>query len=368
MHAQMSASSRRQERTIIVETGELGPVRVRRLSLGGMARIAERLRAEGMHDDAALGEALVAEVVVASLDQDDTGDARSPDPFDTARLALLSEDDRRSIAAAVLTLEGVKAAGDGVVEDPRTTLARRYSHVLDTKQSADLGDAALPAAHAMPGDDLAAGSAAGGNAVEAPATPQFALFEGLIAPPGATAAASPAAASDAARAGPATARSGAAWERERARLQADVADLEALLAQQAQQREALESSVATATGRERDALHWARRYRFAAGGLLAVLVVALGAQFAWIGMLRRDAAQEQARLTEALRAQRQELEQAQRAAAEAQARLQQLEARRSAPRPSAAKPVAKPSSRSSKAPPQSKAAAPGGTSQTARKP
>ena len=131
----MTSSTPRPERTITVETQALGAVKVRRNSLGGMARIAERMRAEGSHDETALGEALVAEVVVAGLENE--GDAEregGPDEAPDARLARLSDEDRRSIAAAVLTLEGVKGAGDGVFEDPRATLARRYSHVLETQR------------------------------------------------------------------------------------------------------------------------------------------------------------------------------------------------------------------------------------------
>ena len=320
----MSSTSRRRERTITVETGELGPVRVRRISLGGMARIAERLRAEGVHDEAALGEALVAEVVVSSLDEEGGSETapRAADPFDTARLALLSEDDRRSIAAAVLTLEGVKAAGEGVLEDPRRTLARRYSHVLDTQRHAP-GDGAQRAAQP---EDVAQEAA---PAQTPPEVPQFALFEGLAPPLSPAAAGAGTGPGEGARATPA-ARAPGAWERERARLEADVADLEALLAQQAEQREALEAGAAAAVDRERGAIRSARRYRWLAAALLALLVVGVGAQFAWIGMLRRDAAQQRAQFDSELRTQRQALEQAQRAAAEASARVQQLEARRGA--------------------------------------
>ena len=179
----MSASTRRQERTITVDTQALGAIRVRRISLGGMARIAERMRAEGSHDETALGEALVAEVVVAGLEgrggagtgeaADDASGAAGEDL--AARLARLSDEDRRSIAAAVLTLEGVKGAGDGVFEDPRATLARRYSHVLETRR-----DHETPA-QAAPDSGAGHGPAAAPQG-EDPGAGQIALFENLQPP------------------------------------------------------------------------------------------------------------------------------------------------------------------------------------------
>lgn len=319
----MSDSALTRERTITVETGGLGAVRVRRMSLGGIARIAERLRHEGVHDEAALGEALVCEVVIAGIGAPGDEAGGAPAPVDADRLALLSDEDRRSIAAAVLTLEGVKATGDDVREDPRTILARRFARVLDTRS-------------AMPVDEADAAAAAPGAAAEPAASAQIPLFEGLLHPPDPATASAPPAPEAARQALPSR-----AWERERARLEADVADLEALLAQQAEQREALEAREAAAGERARAAERGARRYRLLAGALLAVLVVVLGAQFAWIGMLRNDLAEQRAEFDERLRAQQQALEQARRTAAEATARADRLAAQRLVrPAPAPARPAA----------------------------
>lgn len=321
----MSDSALTRERTITVETGGLGAVRVRRMSLGGIARIAQRLRDEGVHDDAALGEALVSEVVIAGIGSPGDESGGAPAPVDAARLALLSDEDRRSIAAAVLTLEGVKATGDDVREDPRTILARRFARVLDTRS-------------AIPVDEADAAAATVGATAVPAASAQFPLFEGLRPPPDAASASAPPA-PDAARQAPPS----RAWERERARLEADVADLEALLAQQAEQRETLEAREAAAGERAQAAERAARRYRLLAGGVLALLVVVLGAQFAWIGMLRNDLAEQRAEFDERLRAQQQALEQAKRTAAEATARADRLAAQRlvrPAPAPAPARPAA----------------------------
>lgn len=322
----MSGSALTRERTITVETGGLGAVRVRRLSLGGIARIAQRLREEGVHDEVALADALVCEVVIAGIGaaagaaDGEPGDVAAP--VDAQRLALLSDEDRRSIAAAVLTLEGVKAAGEDVREDPRTILARRFARVLDMRGAATPGDVDVDA-------DAHAGDA---RAAQPAGSTQLPLFEGLLSPPQPTAA-SP----DPTR----TAPPPRAWERERERLQADVADLEALLAQQAEQREALEAREAAAGERAQAAERAARRYRWLAGGTLAVLVVVLGAQFAWIGMLSNDLAEQRAQFDERLRAQQQALDQAKRAAAEATARADRLAAQRLArPAPATARPQA----------------------------
>ncbi len=330
----MSGSTRRQERTITVETEALGVVRVRRVSLGGMARIAERMRAEGSHDETALGEALVAEVVVAGLEdrgaaltgegsaatgQGADGAASAADEDLGARLARLSDEDRRSIAAAVLTLEGVKGAGDGVLEDPRATLARRYSHVLETQRHHGPSTQAA----ADPGADPAGPVPT--REGEDPEVGQIALFQNLQPPRPATGATPPA--GEPARATP-SARPPPAWERERASLQADVADLEALLAQHAGQREALESSVAAAGEQVRAAQQVARRQRWLAAAALALVVVVSGAQFIWIGVLRRDVAEQRAQFEARLQTQQLALEEAQRAAAQASARAERLAATR----------------------------------------
>jgi hypothetical protein len=317
----MSASTRRQERTITVDTQALGAIRVRRISLGGMARIAERMRAEGSHDETALGEALVAEVVVAGLEgrggagtgeaADDASGAAGEDL--AARLARLSDEDRRSIAAAVLTLEGVKGAGDGVFEDPRATLARRYSHVLETRR-----DHETPA-QAAPDSGAGHGPAAAPQG-EDPGAGQIALFENLQPP-------RPPPAGEPARAAP-SARAPQAWESERASLQAEVADLEALLARQAEQRDALEASVGAAGEQVRDAQRVARGQRWLAAAALALVVVVAGAQFIWIGVLRRDVAEQRAQFEARLQTQQQALEEAQRAAAQANARAERLAATR----------------------------------------
>ena len=309
----MSGSTRRQERTITVETQALGVVRVRRISLGGMARIAERMRAEGHHDETALGEALVAEVVVAGLPDDA---ATGPAEDLGARLGQLSDEDRRSIAAAVLTLEGVKGAGDGVLEDPRATLARRYSHVLETRRHDDQLEHVTGT-----GEDAHGVAASPPDAV--PGAAQIPLFAGLLPP-------SPAPASAHADGEPArpASRAPASWERERATLQADIADLEALLSQQAQQREALEADVASADDKTLAAQRAARRHRWLAAAALALLVVVAGAQFAWIGMLRHDAAEQRTQFEAQLQLQQQALEQAQRDAVDANARAERLAARR----------------------------------------
>ncbi len=327
----MTSSTPRPERTITVETEALGAVKVRRISLGGMARIAERMRAEGSHDETALGEALVAEVVVAGLDDEgERAHERGPDEALDERLARLSDEDRRSIAAAVLTLEGVKGTGDGVLEDPRATLARRYSRVLETQRHR--AHSGVPPADG----DADPGAPRGGTDGER-GVAQIALFEDLLAPtPAPLAAAAP---GEPARA-PAATRSPAAWERERATLQADIADLEALLAQQAEQRETLEASVAAAGEQVRAAQRTARLQRWLAAASLALVVVVGGAQFAWIGMLRNDIAEQRAQFEARLQAQQKALEDAQRDAEQANARAQQLATRRAAPtastRPSSA--------------------------------
>jgi len=121
----------RRERAIAVETEGLGLVKVRRVSLGGIARCADRLREAGpvaVASDDALVDALIEEVLTVG-----DGPRRRAD---TEQLGRLSDDDRRSIAAAVLTLEGVKAAGDGVLQDPLVSLVTRYGPVVGVGERA----------------------------------------------------------------------------------------------------------------------------------------------------------------------------------------------------------------------------------------
>lgn len=168
-----------RQRAIAVETEGLGLVKVRRVSLGGFARCADRLRAEGRSDDDALVDALIDEVVTMG------GDAagESPDP---ERLGQLTDTDRRSIAAAVLTLEGVKAAGEGVLQDPLVSLAERYGPMVGLGDHARALPSALqesddPAGTPDPGFSLP-GEAASAALAGAP-EPQIPLFDRTVLPP-----------------------------------------------------------------------------------------------------------------------------------------------------------------------------------------
>ncbi|MEK9719825.1 MAG: hypothetical protein VW257_01975 [Quisquiliibacterium sp.] len=335
----MSDSNPRPERTITVETAELGPVRVRRLSLGGMARIAERLRADGNDDEIALGDALVAEVIVAGMQNDPLPDDQGPDPFDNARLALLSEQDRRSIAAAVLTLEGVKAAGDDIFEDPRSALARRYSHVLDLQsQSGQPATARL-----LMADDPV-------RAEPPDRHPQIALFEGMAAP-----AAPPAGSTAETARAPSRA---SAWEKEKTALLADIADLQELVEIEREHnldlQDQLASQAAPPQGRGwQDWLfRWLPRRRWLAVAVPAVVVLVLVAQYLWIASLRGDIATLRSAFQARAAAHQQALEQAQQLAAQANARADMLAGELAALRAKqqaaarATKPATKPTRRS----------------------
>jgi len=312
----MSDSTQRSDRTITVETAELGPVRVRRLSLGGMARIAERLRAEGNDNEIALGDALVAEVIVAGMEGDPLPGEHEPDPFDTARLALLSEQDRRSIAAAVLTLEGVKAAGDDVVEDPRSVLARRYSHVLDLGSRPEHTATArlLVADERLPG----------APAESAESHPQIALFEGMI-PPAATPAQTGGGTDN-----PKSSSRGNAWEKEKAELLADIADLQELVALERERNDDLQDQLAGQHAREpRSGLpalsaEWLERYRWPAVAVLSAIVLAVIAQFIWIASLRSEMAEQRIAFETRAAEQQKALDEANRQATQANARADQL--------------------------------------------
>ena len=123
------AANRRGARPLTVQTEGLGPVRVRRITLGGVAASADRLRSLPDPDGAALVDALIAQATT-----------REGAPLDSHALDGLSEQDRRAIATAMLTLEGIKAGGEESPEDPRAMLARRYHEIVGTSPS-------VPAAH-----------------------------------------------------------------------------------------------------------------------------------------------------------------------------------------------------------------------------
>jgi hypothetical protein len=357
----MSEQPTRRERTITVETSELGPVRVRRLSLGGMARIAERLRAEGQHDEIALGDALVTEVLVAGMEGDPVPGEQPPDAFDHARLALLSQEDRRSIAAAVLTLEGIKATGDGVLEDPRSVLARRYSHVLETGRAVDR--------ESLPVDEAFADSQ---PAQPAAPSPQISLFNDILPPPAASISAhqSPEAALlRPTSSAPQTARE-SSWKKERTRLLQEIADLQASLEQQStaaaddfQATQARDPSALDARSSRRatnpdlqgeaaDTGRWTgrgngswtanltaqltetwfamqaswrnanRAFVIAAASVLALL---FGIQFAWIASLYGDLSEQKSHFETRFEQQQQALDKAAQTAREADARARTLE-------------------------------------------
>jgi hypothetical protein len=335
----MSDSTQRSDRTITVETAELGPVRVRRLSLGGMARIAERLRAEGNDNEIALGDALVAEVIVAGMEGDPLPGDNEPDPFDTARLALLSEQDRRSIAAAVLTLEGVKAAGDDIVEDPRSVLARRYSHVLDLGGRPDQATTArlLVADESLPAEPSAS-------------HPQIALFAGMIPP------APPPGQGGSAADNPKPGSRGSAWEREKNDLLADIADLQALVDIERERNDALEEQLAGQNARKSRrgmpalTAEWLERYRWPAVAVLAAIALAIIAQFIWIASLRSEMAEQRSAFETRAAQQQKALDEANRQASHANTRADQLAGELAAlqARQKAAAKVSKPAAKSTR--------------------
>lgn len=126
--ARPAAVARRAPRSLGVSTQGAGEVRVRRVTLGGIARAAERLRAAGEPGPDALVDALIAEALAPSAASGAGGAAARR--LDPATLARLSDEDKRAIAVAMLTLEGVKADGADVHQDPRAALAQRYGPIV----------------------------------------------------------------------------------------------------------------------------------------------------------------------------------------------------------------------------------------------
>ncbi len=244
------------ERTISVETSQ-GTLVVRRVSLGALARIAQRLTTTGSRDEPALLDALVREVVGERRRVE--GESHQPTlTLPAERFASLGDEDRRSIAAAVLTLEGVKAAGEGLVDDPRDLLVRRYGAMLDTDALAFT--VAVPGSDPHPGGDTAPESAA--------TLSQLVLFD------------MPPTVPKRRRAEDADAESGAhaetAARAQRTRLEDTVQRQGALIERQAMERESAHAEVTLLASRLGDARDETRLYRrFATAAAIGGLIVAV---------------------------------------------------------------------------------------------
>jgi hypothetical protein len=307
----------RRERSIAVETEALGLLRVRRVSLGGIARTAERLRSAGTGDDHALVDALIAEVATSG---DGAGGPRRRIAAD--QVAKLTDTDRRSIAAAVLTLEGVKAAGEGVVEDPLASLVLRYGpvvgvgeHARRTKpvledtpsdppasevvpapqhpegldDQAELPDqAALPEAgghgeeHRLPGEQHAVVTAQGSE-------PQIPLFDPGQVPPG-VAHRLPE------REAPSAAEARASRAAERARIEEMIDAQHRTVLGVADEQHALAAEVAALAQRAERAEADSRRNRWLAAGAIGAAVALSAAQALWFASASSRLADEQQQL------------------------------------------------------------------------
>lgn len=261
------------DRTISVETSQ-GTLIVRRVSLGALARIAHRMSATMARDETVLLDALVREV--AGERRKVQGQSHEPAHTLTAdRFAQLNDDDRRSIAAAVLTLEGIKAAGEGLVEDARDVLVKRYAPMLDTDPLAlaTLGGLVPGAADVASAGDVAR---AGG---------QLALFN--LPPPPSMRRRADDPQPEGARAESA-ARTAARLQR--TRLEDTVQRQGALIERQAMEREAAHAELTQLAIRVDAARTEARMYRklaIGAAGIGLAVAVALGG---YAISLRRDAA------------------------------------------------------------------------------
>jgi hypothetical protein len=307
----------RRERSITVETEALGLLRVRRVSLGGIARTAERLRSAGTGDDHALVDALIAEVAAAG---DGAGGPRRRIAAD--QVAKLTDTDRRSIAAAVLTLEGVKAAGEGVVEDPLASLVLRYGPVVGVGEharrprpvldepaadphateaappperpgsgddQAELPDEAAPLEagahgpeHELPGEHHAAVAIQGSE-------PQIPLFDPGQVPPG-VAHRLPE------REAPSAAEARASRAAERARIEELIDAQHRTVLGVADEQHALAAEVAALAQRAERAEADARRNRWLAIGAVAAAAVLSAGQALWFSSARTTLADEQQQL------------------------------------------------------------------------
>lgn len=313
----------RRERSITVETEALGLVKVRRVSLGGIARCADRLRADRSTDDDALVDALIGEVATIG-----TGaGGRRPD---AAQIGRLSDSDRSSIAAAVLTLEGVKAAGEGVLQNPLTSLVQRYGPVVGLRDrrrppaSLILADAAPNAAqvaeYSLPGH-------AESVAIAAEPEPQIPLFDGAQLPP-----APHHRLPDHDAGAPAPARAArVAAERSLAHFQELLDAQQHRLLEVADEHRALTAEVAALAARAERAETRARRSRWAAAAVLGIALLLTLAQAMLVSRSEQRLAAEQQRLRT------QVLQQG-----EALKELRNAAPRAAAPRPPVARPPAQP--------------------------
>jgi len=298
------AAPGRRERSITVETEGLGQLKVRRVSLGGIARCADRLRAGASTDDDALLDALITEV--AGLGgESGTGWRRR---LGAEQIGRLTDTDRRSIAAAVLTLEGVKAAGEGVVRDPLASLADRYGPMVGLGERARRPAAPIeldptpPAAEEASGPQVPAGHLheQGGDAAgTAGAEPQIPLFDPAQVPP-ANAHRLP---EHDAVAAPGTRAARAAAEKARAHIEHELDAQQHALLGVADDHRALAAEVAALAARAERAETAARRNRWMAVGAVAVAAVLAIAQTIAGANLRRDLHAQQQQLQEQLRQQ-----------------------------------------------------------------
>lgn len=314
----------RRERSITVETEALGLVKVRRVSLGGIARCADRLRADRSTDDDALVDALIVEVATIGTG---AGAGRRPD---AAQIGRLSDSDRSSIAAAVLTLEGVKAAGEGVLQNPLTSLVQRYGPVVGLRDrrrpptSLILADAvpnATPAAeYSLPGH-------AESVAIAAEPEPQIPLFDGAQLPPAPHHRLPDQDAGDAAP----TRAARVAAERSLAHFQELLDAQQHRLLEVADEHRALTAEVAALAARAERAEVRARRSRWVAAAVLGVALVLTLAQAILVARTERRLAAEQQQLRT------QVLQQG-----EALKELRNAAPRAAAPRAPAARPPAQP--------------------------
>ena len=123
---------------------------------------------------------------------------------------------------------------------------------------------------------------------------------------------------------------GNAWEKEKAELLADIADLQALIDLERERNDDLQNQLAGQHARPPSrglpalSAEWLERYRWPAVAMLAAIVLAIIAQFVWIASLRSEMAEQRIAFETRAAEQQKALDEANRQAVQANARADQL--------------------------------------------